>query len=41
MSPGNKYNKVLLLEILISTVQTKHSCCIIEGEVEKQIVETI
>lgn len=41
MSQGKNYNKILLLEILLSTVQTKHRCCIPESKEEKQIVEMI
>ena len=41
ISQGNNYNKILLLEILLSTVQTKHTCCIPESKDEKQIVETL
>jgi len=41
MTQGNNYNKILLLEILLSTVQTKHRCCIPESKEEKQIVEMI
>lgn len=41
ISQGNNYNKILLLEILLSTVQTKHRCCIPESKEEKQIVEMI
>ena len=41
ISKGNDYNKVLLLEILLSTIQTKHRCCIPESKDEKQIVEKI
>jgi len=40
-SQENNYNKILLLEILLSTVQTKHRCCIQESEEEKQIVEMV
>lgn len=38
---GNDYNKILLLEILLSTIQTKHRCCIPESKEEKHIVEMI
>ena len=41
MAQGNNYNKILLLEILLSTVQTKHICCIPESTEEKQIVEML
>lgn len=41
ISKGNDYNKVLLLEILLSTVQTKRTCCIPEGKEEKQVVEEL
>lgn len=41
ISQGKNYNKILLLEILLSTVQTKHRCCIPESKEEKQIVEMI
>jgi len=41
ISKGNDYNKVLLLEILLSTIQTKHRCCIPESKDEKQISKEI
>ncbi len=41
ISKGNDYNKILLLEILLSTIQTKHRCCIPESKEEKEIVETL
>lgn len=41
MTQGNNYNKILLLEILLSAVQTKHRCCIPESKEEKQIVEML
>lgn len=41
MTQGNNYNKILLLEMLLSIVQTKHRCCISESIEEKQIVEMV
>lgn len=41
ISKGNNYNKILLLEILLSTVQAKNRCFIPESKDEKQIIETL
>lgn len=41
INKGNDYNKILLLEMLCSLVHTKHRCCILESEIEKQIMDKI